>query len=325
MHDQRVGVGAPSAAERARHRRGDAAADRAGRQHAHHHIAREHQRHAGQRIRAEPRHPEGLDQAGGRLRDHDQHVRPRQPQQSGENRPVEQQSGARRPGRRAIRRGQGRDSGHGRGSSARRAARAAIRARVRALAAGPAAVMKSGSTSSRPLARSTTTGSAGAPVDGVDDDDARPFGREMLVAEGQHRHQHRAEIAAALGQEIFVARRTGVVAPLNHEPRRHQRGEPARQHVGRNAEALLEFVESGEAGEGVAQDEDAPPLADALKAARDRAIHLGEAGMAHGQVTFIIKVSAPGEKGKPRTRGARCQRGKRRGAPRRRKARGRAP
>ncbi len=46
----------------------------------------------------------------------------------------------------------------------------------------------------------------------VDDHDACPFGREMLVAPGQQRPQHRAEIAAALGQHILVARRPVTVA-----------------------------------------------------------------------------------------------------------------
>ena len=51
-------------AERARDRRGDAAAHRAGRDHLHQHHAGKHQRHAGQRVGAEPRDPERLDQPG---------------------------------------------------------------------------------------------------------------------------------------------------------------------------------------------------------------------------------------------------------------------
>ena len=53
VQHQRVGVVAPAGAERARDRRRDAAAHRAGRQHLHQHEAGKHQRHAGERVGAE--------------------------------------------------------------------------------------------------------------------------------------------------------------------------------------------------------------------------------------------------------------------------------
>ena len=40
--------------------------------------------------------------------------------------------------------------------------------------------------------------------------------------------------------------------------------QPARQDVGRDAEAVLELVEAGEALQRIAQDQDAPPFADGL-------------------------------------------------------------
>ncbi len=46
----------------------------------------------------------------------------------------------------------------------------------------------------------------------VDDHDAGALGREMLVAPGEQRPEHRPEIAAARGQHIFKARRMLVVA-----------------------------------------------------------------------------------------------------------------
>ena len=106
VQHQRVGVVAPAAAERAGDRRGDAAAHRAGRQHLHHHEAGKHQRHAGQRVGAEARHPPGLDQPGRGLRQHHQHVGPGQAQQRRHDRPLQQQAGARAErGRRRSRRG----------------------------------------------------------------------------------------------------------------------------------------------------------------------------------------------------------------------------
>ena len=71
-----------------------------------------------------------------------------------------------------------------------------------------------------------------------------PFRREMLVAPGEQREQHRAEIAPARGQHIFVARRVLAVAPALQQAGLDQRVEPARQHVRRDAEALLELVEA---------------------------------------------------------------------------------
>ena len=110
---------------------------------------------------------------------------------------------------------------------------------------------------------------------------ARALGREVLVAPGEQRDQHRAEIAAARGQHIFVARRMLAVAPALQQPGLDQRIEPPRQHVGGDAEALLELIEARQAVQGVAQDEDAPPLAHPLEAAGDRARHVVEALALH--------------------------------------------
>ncbi len=95
MQHQRIGIVAPPGAERARDRRGDAAAHRAGRGHLHQHHDREHQRHAGQRIGAELADEEGLDQPDRGLRDHHHHVGRGQPQQRRHDRRFEQAPGAR--------------------------------------------------------------------------------------------------------------------------------------------------------------------------------------------------------------------------------------
>jgi hypothetical protein len=48
-----------------------------------------------------------------------------------------------------------------------------------------------------------------------------------------------------------------------------------------DVQALLEFVEAGEPVQGVANYQDAPPLADSLEAARNRAGHLAETFTLH--------------------------------------------
>src|SRR5579883_3601405 len=124
----------------------------------------------------------------------------------------------------------------------------------------------------------------------VDYDDARPFGREMLVVPGEQRQQHGTEIAAALGQHIFGTRRPLAITPALEQAARHQRAEPPRQDVGRDVEALLELVEARQALEGVAQNQDAPPFADALEAAGDRALHGAEAFALHGAVLSVSRT-----------------------------------
>jgi hypothetical protein len=60
------------------------------------------------------------------------------------------------------------------------------------------------------------------------------------------------------------------------------------QHVGRNVKALLELVKAREPVQGVANNQDASPLAHALEAASDGAAHLAEAfGVAYGKCTSV--------------------------------------
>ena len=53
-----------------------------------------------------------------------------------------------------------------------------------------------------------------------------PVRHEMLVAPGEHRPQHRSEIAADSGQHIFVAGRTFAVADLLQQPGFDQAAQP---------------------------------------------------------------------------------------------------
>jgi len=112
--------------------------------------------------------------------------------------------------------------------------------------------------------------------------DAGAFGGEVLVPPREQREQHRTEIAAPLRQNVFVPRRLLTVTLPLQKAGFNQRIEAARQHVRRNFQALLEFVEAFQAVNGVPKDEDAPPLTDPLQAAGDGTLHVAEVLALHG-------------------------------------------
>jgi hypothetical protein len=115
----------------------------------------------------------------------------------------------------------------------------------------------------------------------VDEMDAYALRREMPIAPGQQRQHHGAEIVAALREHILITRRALGLAAALHQPRLDQRVQPPRQHVRRNAKAFLERVEARQPVHGVAENENAPPFADTLEAACDRAWHGVEAFALH--------------------------------------------
>jgi hypothetical protein len=59
------------------------------------------------------------------------------------------------------------------------------------------------------------------------------------------------------------------------------------QHVAGDAEPLLELIEAGDPQEGVAQDQQCPPLADHLERAGDRAVHLFEGHALHTAIVSL--------------------------------------
>jgi len=120
---------------------------------------------------------------------------------------------------------------------------------------------------------------AGAPVG---EPHRGTFRGEVPVAPGEQGEQHRAEVPAALGQHVFVARRMLAVAAALQETGGDEGIEPPSQYAGSDAEALLEFIETPQAIECIAQDQDRPPLADAFEAAGDPAFHNAEAFALHG-------------------------------------------
>ncbi len=175
----------------------------------------------------------------------------------------------------------GRASVTGCGSAASSRPPRANRRRVLAVAAGPGASMKSGARNGRPLARSTRTGSAGRPVLLSTISMVSPSGAKCRLPQASIAISTGREIRAAGGQDVLIPRRPLVVAAAFQQAALDQGGQSPRQHGRRNAEALLEVVEPRDARERVAQDQHAPPLADPLEAARDRAGHLTEALAPH--------------------------------------------
>src|SRR6202022_1703428 len=127
----------------------------------------------------------------------------------------------------------------------------------------------------------------------VDELHRRTLQREMAVAPSEQRQQYRAEIAAALGQYIFVARRVLVVAAALEQAGFDQSIQPTCQDIRGDAEALLKLVEPPQAIKGIAKDQDRPPLADTVEAAGDRALHIAKAFALHRVplVTCTMKVT----------------------------------
>ena len=156
---------------------------------------------------------------------------------------------------------------------------------VASVAAGPAATMKSGAVSGRPVARSTSIGSAGLPVRLSTIRKLCALGREMPVAPGQQGDQHRREIGAArasAGTRPAAAARCSAVAPGARSRPAHSAAWSA--CAGAMPRLCWKSSNREMPGERVAQDQHAPPLADPLQAAGDRAGHALEALAAHSKL-----------------------------------------
>ena len=104
---------------------------------------------------------------------------------------------------------------------------------------------------------------------------------ELAYLSGPARDEVTAKIAAARGRHILMARRVFAVAPTVEQSGLDQRVQPARQHVGRDTEAVLELVEARHPVQSVAHDEHAPPFTHALQAAGDRTSHFFKALALH--------------------------------------------
>jgi len=93
----------------------------------------------------------------------------------------------------------------------------------------------------------------------------------------------RAEFATTLRQNILVARRTLAIAPPLHQSRLDEGTQATCEHVRGDAETFLELIEARESVECIANDQDAPPLADTFQRPGDGALHLAEASAFHGR------------------------------------------
>ena len=117
---------------------------------------------------------------------------------------------------------------------------------------------------------------------GVDEPVRDAVSGEMAIAKGRERNEDRPEVTAFFGENVFVTGwMLGVLAPLQ-QACLDQGIQAPRQHIGCDLEARLELVKARQAVEGVAQNENAPPLAHAIKRPRDWAEHVPEGLLLHG-------------------------------------------
>lgn len=96
------------------------------------------------------------------------------------------------------------------------------------------------------------------------------------------RGHHRPQSSALVGEHVVVSASGLVVDPAFEHPRADESVEPVRQDVAGDAESLDEVIEAADAEEGITKDQQGPPLADDLERLGDRAMHIGEGGLAHG-------------------------------------------
>src|SRR5690606_15058530 len=102
-----------------------------------------------------------------------------------------------------------------------------------------------------------------------------------LVAPLPEGHHHRPQGGALPGEHVDVPAARLVVAAALHDPGLAEGVQPVREDVAGDAETTLEVVEPGHAEQGVADDQERPPLADDLERAGDRAVHVRERSPAH--------------------------------------------
>ena len=99
-------------------------------------------------------------------------------------------------------------------------------------------------------------------------------------------------VVIRLRELVGVKTSTGLFA---QHARLDQGRQSSCEHIGRDAQTLQELVEARLAGKGIAQDQDAPPLADLFEAPGDGAHHMGKALVLHAAndtpVTIIMQVS----------------------------------
>jgi len=106
----------------------------------------------------------------------------------------------------------------------------------------------------------------------------------MSLSKGFERLKHGQEIAPSLGEHIVVPRRlVAISTPLQHAAV-HQRAQAPGEHVGGDAETCLKLIKPRQAEKGVPEDQNAPPLPNAIKGASHGTSHVRKTGAMHDAI-----------------------------------------
>lgn len=92
---------------------------------------------------------------------------------------------------------------------------------------------------------------------------------------------HGPQVAALFREDVVEAGRALAVGDPFEDALVDEMGQSLVEHVAGDAQSFLELVETCDTHEGVADDQQAPPLADDLQALADGAVHLPETGSLH--------------------------------------------
>ena len=117
----------------------------------------------------------------------------------------------------------------------------------------------------------------------LDEERLVPCAVDPLVAPLAKRGDHGPQGAAFVGEQVVVAAPGLVVRTTFEDPCRDEGVESVAEDVARDPQALDEVVESADSEEGVAQDQQGPPLADQFEGLGDGALHVGERCLPHAR------------------------------------------
>src|SRR6202165_4403914 len=107
------------------------------------------------------------------------------------------------------------------------------------------------------------------------------------------RDQHRKYPAPLGGHQIFLIGAAVGGGRRRQDAALHQRAQPHGEDILRQADAFLKFAEAALSQEGVADDQQRPPVAERVQRSRDRAFRLFKAGAFHHGRPFGSKKSIP--------------------------------
>src|SRR5262249_13975363 len=116
----------------------------------------------------------------------------------------------------------------------------------------------------------------------LDDHGLVPAAEDPLVGPLAQCGQHGQQRLALVGQAVFEAVPLAAHVHALEDPVIDEMLESGRENVLGDAEVALEVAEAPETEEGVADDEQGPPVPEDLEGLTDPAIHLGETLPPHG-------------------------------------------